>query len=104
MKKTKKELKMKTSPNKNNVNGQNNPIDELKKEQSKELIRMIESSYQNIYFTRCKSYRKTKIADLDFEFDFSTFDSHDPYYPSALQDINSKLSRTNGFWKDVGNS
>ncbi|XP_057297437.1 uncharacterized protein LOC130628519 [Hydractinia symbiolongicarpus] len=70
-----------------------------KKSQSKELLQISESSYQNIYFNRCKSYRKAKISDLDFEFDFSTFDSHSPFYPTALEDINTKINRTNTFYR-----
>ncbi|XP_057298205.1 uncharacterized protein LOC130629117 isoform X2 [Hydractinia symbiolongicarpus] len=70
-----------------------------KKNQSKELLQINESSYQNIYFNRCKSYRKAKISDLDFEFDFSTFDSHSPFYPTALEDINTKINRTNTFYR-----
>ena len=64
---------------------------------------MLESaSYQNIYFHRCKSYKKaTKLSDLDFEFDFTMFDSHHPYYPSALEDINTKINKTNSFWKSI---
>lgn len=72
-----------------------------KKEQAKQLLKVIESSYQNAYFNRCKSYRKAKITDITFEFDFSTFDSHNPDYPSALEDINTKITRTNSFWQSV---
>lgn len=74
---------------------------DLKREEAKELLRLIENSYKNIYFTRCKSYRKLKLSDLDFKFDFSTFDSKHPNYPNALEDINSKLTRTNSFWNDI---
>jgi len=75
--------------------------DAEKQNKVKELINMIENSYQNIYFNRCKSYKKVKLADLDFKFDFSTFNSHCPYYPTALEDINTKINKTNSFWKSV---
>ena len=72
-----------------------------KQNKVKELLNMIENSYQNIYFNRCKSYKKAKLADMDFKFDFSTFDSHCPYYPTALEDINTKINKTNSFWKSI---
>lgn len=72
-----------------------------KQNKIKELFDLIENSYQNAYFNRCKSYKKAKLSDLDFEFDFSKFDSHNPYYPSALEDINTKINRTNSFWNSI---
>ena len=62
---------------------------------------MIDNSYQNVYFNRCKSYRKAKPTDFDFEFDFSTFETNNPYYPSALEDINQKINRMNSFRRSV---
>lgn len=79
----------------------------LKKEDSekqrryRELLDIIENSYQNVYFNRCKSYKKAKLSDFNFEFDFSLFDSHSPYYPTALQDINTKINKTNSFWNKI---
>ena len=75
-----------------------------KKENAKKILSIIESSYKNVYFNRCKSYKKAKLADITFEFDFSTFESHNPNYPSALEDINTKIKRTNAFWKSVDQS
>jgi len=88
---------------KNNENALTNNTKENTDKQNKlrGLLEMIENSYQNIYFNKCKSYKKAKLADLEFEFDFSAFDSHNPYYPSALEDINTKINKTNSFWKSL---
>ena len=75
-----------------------------KKENAKKILRMIEKSYKNVYFKRCKSYKKAKLADITFEFDFSTFESNNPNYPSALEDINTKIRRNNSFWKSLDQS
>lgn len=76
-------------------------VNDEKRNEIKEMLNLIENSYKNIYFDRCKSYRKMKITDFDFEFDFTTFDSHAPFYPTALEDINSKINRTKVFYKII---
>ena len=90
-----------TNSQEKNIDNNSKKEDSEKQTRFKELLEIIENSYQNIYFDRCKSYKKAKLSDLDFEFDFSLFDSHNPYYPSALQDINTKINKTNSFWKSI---
>ena len=61
----------------------------------------VEQAFKNIYFHQSKKFRPAKSCNDEFQFDFSLFDSNDPSYPKALDDINFKLLHTNSFWKNV---
>ena len=61
----------------------------------------VEQPFKNIYFHQSKKFRPAKSGNDEFQFDFSLFDSNDPSYPRALDDINFKLLHTNSFWKNV---
>jgi len=60
-----------------------------------------EHIYRNSYFYQCKSYKPLKDLNDNFQFDFTSFNSDDPYYPNALDDINSKIYQNNSFWKSL---
>lgn len=84
--------KTKTSNYNNNAN-ENNVRSEVKKKASPKFPRVI---------YRCKSYKKAKPSEMNKQFDFSLFDSHDPCYPKALTDINEKIERQNALYKILG--
>ena len=65
------------------------------------ILEEIKNSSKNIYFKKSKKYKPAKLHELNFEFDFSLFDSKCPYYPNALDDINSKIQRDKCFWKAI---
>ena len=64
----------------------------------------IEETFRNVYFHKSKKFRPAKNDHDEFQFDFSLFDSNNPEYPRALDDINFKLLQTNSFWKNVEQS
>ncbi|XP_065654253.1 uncharacterized protein LOC124806876 isoform X1 [Hydra vulgaris] len=86
---------------KNNSNDDNKDL-EKNKEKAREILDLIDKSYKNSYFSRCKSFRKFRTVDVDFEFDFSSFETDSPYYPKALEYINAKIIRMNGIWNQLG--
>lgn len=65
------------------------------------ILKDIKNSSKNVYSKRSKQYRPAKLHELDFEFDFTLFDSNSPYYPNALDDINEKINRDKSFWKAI---
>jgi len=65
------------------------------------ILKDIKNSPKNVYSKRSKQYRPAKLHELDFEFDFTLFDSNSPYYPNALDDINEKINRDKSFWKAI---
>lgn len=65
------------------------------------ILEEIKNSPKNTYFKYSKKFKPAKLNELGFQFDFSLFNSNCPYYPNALDDINTKINRDRSFWKAV---
>ena len=65
------------------------------------ILEEIKNSPKNTYFKYSKKFKPAKLNELGFQFDFSLFNSNCPYYPKALDDINTKINRDRSFWKAV---
>ena len=65
------------------------------------ILEEIKNSPKNTYFKYSKKFKPAKLNELGFQIDFSLFNSNCPYYPNALDDINTKINRDRSFWKAV---
>ena len=103
-KKSKIDRKRKPTVTVYSSNGSENPnkkIKQISKSEATCILQEIKNSSKNIYFRKSKKYKPAKLNELNFEFDFSLFNSNCPYYPKALDDINSKINRDRSFWKTI---
>jgi len=98
---TKKKKTSKYKHKKNYIAKVNEETESQPSERTHDKIKQLEPIYHNSYFYQCKSYKPIKDVNDNFQFDFASFNSDDPYYPNALDDINSKIFNNNSFWKSL---